>query len=71
KCIARSRSGESFLDTFARARDVFDCLVLGKTSDCDLAELEPPLGSNHIADQLQLLAKTATPIRTPVILADL
>ena len=36
--LAQTKPGESFLDTFARARDVFDCLVHGKKSICDLTD---------------------------------
>jgi hypothetical protein len=37
--IASTRPGETFLDTFARARDVFEVLVTGARTPCDAADL--------------------------------
>lgn len=37
--IARTRDKETFLDTMARARDVFDCLVLGKANGADTSDM--------------------------------
>jgi hypothetical protein len=55
--IAETRTGESFLDTFARAKGVFDLLVLGVPNGCDLWDFSglgnPELVSyRHVKSQL-------------------
>lgn len=52
--IARSRKGESFLDTMARARDVFDCIVHGKPNLADTSDLmeHQYIGVDFISDQI-------------------
>lgn len=59
--IAQSRDGESFLDTMARARDVFDLLVHGKVNDADVADLleHQYIGADFIRDQIAALGQEA------------
>lgn len=56
-CIARGRPGESFLDTMARARDVFDCLVNGTDNGADCADLfaYPGYGDDFVQEQIAAL----------------
>lgn len=56
--IARTRPGESFLDTMARARDVFDCLVHGKANSADTADLFEfrYIGEDFVTGQIAALS---------------
>jgi hypothetical protein len=57
--IAHSRGDESFLQTFARARDVFDCLVHGHVNDCDLGDMRRDYRPDYVVDQVAALAAQA------------
>lgn len=37
--VASTREGESFIDTFMRARDIHDVIVLGEDKPCDLGDV--------------------------------
>ena len=50
--IARTREGESFLQTFARARTVFDCLVHGHANDPDLGDMVRHFRPELVVDQV-------------------
>lgn len=50
--IARTREGESFLQTFARARTVFDCLVHGHANDPDLGDMVRHYKPELVVDQV-------------------
>lgn len=50
--IARTREGESFLQTFARARTVFDCLVHGHANDPDLGDMVRHYKPEFVVDQV-------------------
>lgn len=41
--VAASRGGETFVQTLARARDVFDAVVHGRGERCDLGDVEPEI----------------------------
>ncbi|AOG02919.1 hypothetical protein [Bosea sp. RAC05] len=63
--IAHSRPGETFLDTFARARDVFQCLVHGSTQPCDMEDMRPLYKGEFIFDQVEALRAGAPAITGP------
>lgn len=53
--IAHTRPGETFLDTFARARDAFECLVHGKANNADLEDMRSLYRSEYIFEQVEAL----------------
>lgn len=53
--IARTREGETFLQTLARARDVFDCLVHGHANECDLGDMQRYYKPEHVSRQVAAL----------------
>lgn len=57
--IAHSRADESFLQTFARARDVFDCLVHGHVNGCDLGDMRRDYRPDFVSDQVAALSTGA------------
>ncbi|MFC6047085.1 hypothetical protein ACFPYM_04465 [Methylobacterium hispanicum] len=53
--IARTREGETFLQTLARARDVFDCFVHGQANEPDLGDIRNYYRPEHVRDQVASL----------------
>lgn len=67
--IARTREGESFLQTFARARTVFDCLVHGHANDPDLGDMGRHFRPELVPDQVAAIMQRAAEVG-PVHAAD-
>lgn len=57
--IAHSREDESFLQTFARARDVFDCLVHGHANKCDRGDMRNYHRPEFLDEQIAALSADA------------
>lgn len=57
--VAFTREGESFLDAFSRARDVYDCLVHGKPNEADLSDMDALRYGprDFVTDQVEQLAR--------------
>ena len=60
--IARTRDGESFLQTFARARTVFDCLVHGYANDPDLGDMVRHFRPELVPDQVAAIMQRAAEV---------
>lgn len=59
--VAHSREDESFLQTFARARDVFDCLVHGHANGCDLGDMRRDFRPDFVVEQVAALTAAGNP----------
>ncbi len=58
--VARTRPGESFLDTFTRARAAFKVLVHGRPGPCDLADLDKDrLKPGYLSAQVEAIQAAA------------
>lgn len=63
--IARTREGESFLQTFARARTVFDCIVHGHANAPDLGDMVRHLKPELVTDQVAIIMEQAANAEAP------